>query len=134
MKRFIIFAALMVTLCTAALSGERWTRWDEQAALGGTANKLFIPTDISAGAFTPDAISINVANLLTGTAVAEVHIYVPPNSGPVSATDSFVVTVISGLLTEGSTSFAINYYGPCSDTMRIVTSSTTVAHVWGWKY
>ena len=129
MKRIIAFTALMAALCGSLIAGpsERFGKF-HSAAVGASANVHVIPT-YHGVAFTPDKLIINFWSE-SGTKTCTLTIYIPESSGPETAIDSFSVYMTR----RASTGTGIVYYGPTSDTMRVVTdvSCLGIVQSFGW--
>ena len=130
MRRLLLFGALMALLAVlAAFAGplERFVKFDE-TALTVNNNKLIMPTYNGAG-FQPQKLHVYLHTNDAGVDSAAVTMYLPLSMGPAGASDSFTVT----FAVVGSGDFKWeDYYGPMSDTMRVVTTANLTRGHFSW--
>jgi hypothetical protein len=91
--------------------------------LPASANRKIAPT-YNGEHFRPEFCFFETfPNAGTSQKTATMVIYLPLDTGPDTAVDSFVVPVIAHIYTPGW----VEYYGPISDTVRVTTESANVA-------
>lgn len=110
--------ALFVAGMAWAGATERFSR--ASSATGSTSsNYVWVPT-FNGETFRATKITF-VPNASAGGQLMTCTVYLPLNSGPDSATDSLVLNITQ---TNGGGSVAVDYYGPISDTLRVVTGAS----------
>ena len=135
MKRLAVFALILtaplVWSLLTALSGvgarESFSKVSTITVAAST-NRLWVPS-FAAATFRPSKLTINHTPLAAGTApTLTVTIYRPYTAGPNTATDSLAMV----LTADDNTGVLFDYYGPTSDTMRVVTAAGMVADLYGF--
>ena len=120
MKRFMVYAALMLLIAGMCIGKDRYGK-AESVWIGASADSFVVP-EYNGVAFSPDALDIFFYSG-SGLKGCTLTMYIPLGAGPISKADSFYVYMNVNAL-DGQ---IFSYRGPISDTVRVKTAATCAA-------
>jgi hypothetical protein len=130
MKRVLAFV-LFFGACALAMGAtkSRYVQY-HGIAPGASAAQLWMPYygSDSTNVFRPSEIDI-IVNGPTTAQYFELTVYLPLSSGPLGATDSFTVKPTAA----AGTTVLLEYVGPISDTLRVVTPANFAGSAHAFK-